>query len=120
MAIGHQSVRSAPERVNYSEVNGGLFGGPTKSYEIIRLFTTSFGAPSRIRTWDLRLRRPLLYPTELRAPEGQMARSVRAGFYIAPRCDGGKGVVARSKCDGNRFIFFLAGVLYGGISARSE
>jgi hypothetical protein len=49
-----------------------------------------------------------------------MARSVRAGFYIAPRCDGGKGVVARSKCDGNRFIFFLAGVLYGGISARSE
>ncbi len=25
------------------------------------------GTPARIRTWDLRLRRPLLYPAELRA-----------------------------------------------------
>ena len=60
------------------------------------------GAPSRIRTWDLRLRRPLLYPTELRAP----------GFYIAPPAEGSKRLMRRRKCDGNRF--------YAGIGAESE
>ena len=34
-------------------------------------FISFFGAPGRIRTCDLRLRRPVLYPAELRA------RSVR-------------------------------------------
>ena len=29
-----------------------------------------FGAPGRIRTFDLRLRRALLYPAELRKPNG--------------------------------------------------
>ena len=28
------------------------------------------GAPARTRTWDPRLRRPMLYPVELRAPAG--------------------------------------------------
>ncbi len=29
------------------------------------------GAPARTRTWDLRIRSPLLYPSELRAPVGR-------------------------------------------------
>ena len=31
------------------------------------LAVPQFGPPSRIRTWDLRIRNPLFYPTELRA-----------------------------------------------------
>src|SRR3954452_17862932 len=34
-------------------------------------------APGRIRTCDPRLRRPLLYPTELRAPAGCTSRCAR-------------------------------------------
>lgn len=36
------------------------------------------GTPYRIRTCDLRLRRPLLYPTELRAPRGEIDVSIYA------------------------------------------
>ena len=35
---------------------------------ISQIGQTCYGAPSRIRTWDTRIRSPLLYPTELRAP----------------------------------------------------
>src|SRR3989339_814708 len=42
-------------------------------------FLVFFGAPDRIRTCDLRLRRPVLYPAELRAP---CARDIRT---IGPR-----------------------------------
>src|SRR4051794_10785613 len=31
----------------------------------------SLSAPARIRTWDLRIRSPLLYPAELRGPRGR-------------------------------------------------
>ena len=42
---------------------GGKGGGPTKAPK-------TFGTPGGIRTPDPRLRRPMLYPTELRARVG--------------------------------------------------
>ena len=42
---------------------------PRKVYQnIFQLKTYSSGGPGRIRTCDLRIRSPLLYPAELRAP----------------------------------------------------
>ncbi len=39
----------------------------------VALIRGEIGTPYWIRTSDLRLRRPLLYPTELRAPDGSDA-----------------------------------------------
>ena len=38
-----------------------------------------FNAPGRARTCDLRIRSPLLYPTELRAPEAAVFRPKPGG-----------------------------------------
>src|SRR5262249_41313055 len=64
---------------------GGVLRKPLLSMQI-------FSAPDRIRTCDLRFRRPTLYPTELRARAGPGPRTVDsrgpAASYSSPseRC----------------------------------
>ena len=53
-----------PEIVTY--VLGGI------SYECLRKAPADIGDPARIRTWDLRIRSPLLYPAELRGRRGRL------------------------------------------------
>ncbi len=55
-------------RLSYAHHHSGL-PTPTNS--------RSYGAPGRIRTYDPRLRRPLLYPTELRALEPSTFKPAR-------------------------------------------
>ncbi len=54
------------ERIPDTRTGAGMtiFGHPT-----LRSLAKAGGAPGRIRTCDLRIRNPLLYPTELRALE---------------------------------------------------
>src|SRR3954464_4291761 len=54
----------------------------------LRPSAARFNAPDRIRTCDLRFRRPTLYPAELRAP-GRAAAGPRLGWRILePRLSG--------------------------------
>ena len=51
--------------------------------------TTNFGPPDRIRTCDPRLRRPMLYPTELRAvrflPKRGRGEGIRTPDILLPK-----------------------------------
>jgi hypothetical protein len=62
--LGHASVQQTQRSLNVTdeELRKGLEAGPSKH-----------GAPGGIRTHDLRLRRPTLYPAELRARTGSAA-----------------------------------------------
>ena len=51
--------------------------------------------PGRIRTYDPRLRRPMLYPTELRALENKEYR--QAGFERQPQLEEPTSVARRLK-----------------------
>ena len=64
LMLGHASVQQTQRSLNVTdeELRKGLEAGPSKH-----------GAPGGIRTHDLRLRRPTLYPAELRARTGSAA-----------------------------------------------
>ena len=56
------AARTRPERFART-----CTGSQAQSSQAARATYRCYGAPDRIRTCDLRLRRPTLYPTELRA-----------------------------------------------------
>src|SRR3954453_22276108 len=64
---------------------------PVPKNEKTRRFQWVLSAPERIRTSDLRFRRPTLYPAELRAQRaaivGNGSRAERAGFEPAMECE---------------------------------
>ena len=60
------------------------------------------GAPDRIRTCDLRLRRPTLYPLSYRrACWAELARRGRCEWYTRDRCSSFRGTPARRKAAAN-------------------
>ena len=51
----------------------------------LRLSQTKAGTRDRIRTYDPRFRRPMLYPTELRVPSSSMTACIPLSLRVAPR-----------------------------------
>jgi hypothetical protein len=49
---------------------------------VMRSFFTGYGVPDRIRTYDLRLRKPTLYPAELRVHVNLIIEHNRGNFNM--------------------------------------
>ena len=93
--LPQEKYRAQPEQ---RPVPGGRLGlgqptaAPAKPSSAVQLALQAFGiggAPARIRTWDRRIRSPMLYPTELRARPnpariiGKSTVSTRVGAQAA-------------------------------------
>ena len=68
------------------------------------------GAPDRIRTCDLRLRKPSLYPTELRAHRSENQIGRRAGDKIGSRSSGRRPRTSDLLLEGGSIIAPLPGL----------
>ena len=65
---------------------------PSVADAVSLLTDMRIGAPDRIRTCDRWLRRPLLYPAELRALENNIDRRAPHAWRVLPHKWGGRGV----------------------------
>ena len=59
---------------NLPEKVSNLVAGQNSETKFVCNINEMVGAPGRTRTCDLRIRSPLLYPAELRAPEARLNR----------------------------------------------